>query len=72
MEEHQKRVKLEKEELDIKIKKLDDFLNKDSVIVNERIELNRLINQLFVMKLYSDILDSRIKSWEDKNEILWN
>lgn len=70
MEEHQKRVKLEKEELDIKIKKLDDFLNKDSVIVNERIELNRLINQLFVMKLYSDILDSRIKSWEDKNEIL--
>ena len=70
MEEHQKRVKLEKEKLDIKIKKLDDFLNKDSVIVNERIELNRLINQLFVMKLYSDILDSRIKSWEDENEIL--
>ena len=70
MEEHQKRVKLEKEELDIKIKKLDDFLNKDSVIVNERIELNRLINQLFVMKLYSDILDSRIKSWKDENEIL--
>ena len=70
MEEHQKRVKLEKEELDIKIKKLDDFLNKDSVIVNERIELNRLINQLYVMKLYSDILDSRIKSWEDENEIL--
>lgn len=69
MEEHQKRVKLEKEELDIKIKKLDDFLNKDSVIVNERIELNRLINQLYVMKLYSDILDSRIKSWEDENEI---
>ena len=70
MEEHQKRVKLEKEELDIKIKKLDDFLNKDSVIVNERIELNRLINQLFVMKLYSDILGSRLKNWEDKNEIL--
>lgn len=59
MKQYQKRVILEKEELDKKITKLETFLENppDTLVVKEKIRMN---TQLKLMQAYSDILAQRI------------
>jgi len=59
MEEYQKRVIIEADELDDKITKLATFLAFPNDV--QPPELNRLEHQLAAMKLYSYILHNRIK-----------
>ena len=62
MKQYQKRVVLEKEELDKKITKLADFLKSppSTVVVKE---LQRMKRQLALMKAYSDVLHERISAF---------
>lgn len=63
------RVKEEKENLEVKIKKLeaflqDKFISKPPYISRKHKKL--LKKQLFVMKLYKKILEKRIKMFDKK------
>jgi hypothetical protein len=52
----------EKGELDSKISRLDTFIRCDEKFVGlPLVEQRLMINQLFVMRCYSDILDERIR-----------
>lgn len=60
MEEYQKRVVKEKEELDIKTSKLRPFLETNVFQALPKDEQERLDSQLDIMDSYSAILNSRI------------
>lgn len=60
MEDWQKRVINEKEELDEKLSKLSEFLYSDEFYEMEGPEVRLLWNQAEVMEKYSDILAARI------------
>lgn len=60
MELFQQRVVDEKTELDIKVLKLETFLNTDIFKSLDKDEQVRLVQQYVVMKRYSEILQSRI------------
>jgi len=57
---HQERVVEEKKELDDKIEKLDAFINSEKIHTVDPPEQDRLILQLDIMKMYSNILLRRI------------
>lgn len=64
MEEYQKRVTEEKNELDEKIEKLRDFITSD--LFENKLGLNerkRMCRQEFIMELYSDVLAGRIAAF---------
>lgn len=63
MKDFQKRVLTERDELNTKIERLDDFLNRTTFFGETLI----LHSQLSVMVAYRDILDTRIKYWETVN-----
>lgn len=61
----QERLLIERDELDSKIAKLDHFLHTPDLV--ERAlpsERERLTNQLFVMRAYSQLLLERINCWK--------
>lgn len=60
MQEFQKRVVDEKTELDLKISKLESFLDTELFRSLDRDEQVRITQQYVVMKRYSEILQSRI------------
>lgn len=60
MEDWQKRVINEKEELDEKLSKLSEFLDSDEFYEMEGPEVRLLWNQVELMEKYSDILAARI------------
>lgn len=60
MQEFQKRVVDEKTELDLKISKLESFLDTELFRSLDRDEQVRMTQQYVVMKRYSEILQSRI------------
>lgn len=59
---YQSRVVEEKRQLDDNIKKLESFLDGKQEIAQE--ELDLLMQQLAIMKIYSMILDKRIQLWK--------
>lgn len=67
MEDYQKRVIKEREELDIKVQKLGLFLYQNKVSEQET---NLLEKQLAIMEKYSDILRERIYLFGGEAE--WN
>jgi len=67
MEEYQKLVIIEADELDYKITKLEDFLRLPPININIP-ELNRLQRQADAMRLYSYILHNRIKHFNNGKE----
>ena len=60
MEDWQKRVIDEKEDLDKKIFKLNEFLDSDEFYEMEGPTVRLLWNQIEIMEKYSDILAARI------------
>lgn len=60
MEEYQKRVIDEVEELDVKIGKLEKFIENPPINIDVY-EFNRLKHQADAMRLYSYVLHNRIK-----------
>ena len=62
---HQERVVAEKEELDAKLFKLVQFKSTETFAKLPQIEQERLIVQVQVMRLYSDILRTRINAFND-------
>ena len=60
MQEFQQRVVDEKTELDLKISKLESFLDTELFRSLDRDEQVRMTQQYVVMKRYSEILQSRI------------
>lgn len=64
MAPYQERVVAEKEELDAKLLKLAQFKNTETFANLSQIEQERLILQSQVMKLYSDILCTRINAFK--------
>lgn len=65
MEDYQKRVIEEREDLDIKVQKLGLFLYQNKV--SEK-ETNLLEKQLAIMEEYSDILRERIYLFDGEGE----
>ena len=63
MTEFQKRVIIEKEELDLKLAKLKLFLENDIFKNLDSEEQERLMRQSFIMVAYSDILGERISNF---------
>lgn len=62
---HQQRVIDEKAELDFKIEKLDDFINRNALFLSlPEEEQARLVRQKYVMNDYSLILDERIAAFK--------
>lgn len=61
MEDYQKRVLEEREELKLKIEKLQKFL--DNCNRDEVLDFNLLQTQLQVMKTYLVVLDARIENF---------
>ena len=64
MKDFQQRVVDEHTDLENKIEKLDTFLESDLFDSVSPEEQHLLVQQLYVMELYSDILSSRIKAFE--------
>lgn len=64
MEPFQERVVEEHDELDTKIGKLTEFLESDQFDTVDPEEQHRLVQQLYVMELYLDILTQRVKAFE--------
>lgn len=64
MEAHQQRVVDEKTELDVKLKKLSDFLETDKFKSLDEKERYLLKRQHEYMSNYSDILEERIELWK--------
>lgn len=62
MKQYQKRVILEKKELDKKINKLEKFIDDPPGTVTTK-EFSRLKRQLGLMKGYSDVLAERINDF---------
>lgn len=62
------RMKKENEELDIKIEKLANFLEKDNTEILSEREIELLIAQHNAMSIYSFILKQRIELVENKVE----
>ena len=60
---HQERVVIERAELDENITKLSAFLNDEVRTAIPMDEEVRLRNQLYIMMVYSSILDERIASF---------
>lgn len=61
MQEYQKRVLIEREDLKLKIEKLQKFL--DNCNRDEVLDFNLLQTQLQVMKTYLVVLDARIENF---------
>ena len=61
MQEYQKRVLIEREDLKLKIEKLQKFLNNCNR--DEVLDFNLLQTQLQVMKTYLVVLDARIENF---------
>lgn len=61
MEDYQKRVVEEKKELDVKIDKLSDFLNRTAGL--PQAEVARMDRQVIYMGLYSEVLAERIENF---------
>ncbi len=64
MKPHQERVVIEKQELDEKIGKLQQFQNTPFFQTLNGLEIDRLNRQLVVMEQYSEILGERIAQFE--------
>ena len=60
---HQQRVVEEKAELDVKVKKLAEFLAGEMPEGVTNAEQGRLQHQHSIMEAYSNILDARIKAF---------
>lgn len=60
---HQERVLTEKNELDEKIKRLDDFIHGAVYINLPEVERLRLVRQWCHMRDYSNVLGERIDEW---------
>lgn len=65
MKEHQKRVVLEKKELDVKINKLSVFMESELHNSLEGLERVRLFKQFEAMQMYSNCLNERINCFRD-------
>ena len=63
MTEFQKRVVVEKEELDLKLERLKLFFNNEIFDKLKSDEKERLSRQLIAMNAYSDILGERISNF---------
>jgi len=63
MTEFQKRVVVEKEELDLKLERLKLFFNTEIFDKLKSDEKERLSRQLIAMNAYSDILGERISNF---------
>ena len=65
MSNYQQRVKTEKENLDDKIISLSSFIFSTSFVsgVSDKDERNRLLDQLYIMMEYSQILEVRIDNF---------
>ncbi len=71
LENYQNRMILEKEELDIKIKKLNRYIQSVNFIKLDTVDRELLIEQYHYMGLYNQILDQRIERF-NKNILLQN
>lgn len=65
MQPYQQRVVDEHDELNTKVGKLTDFLESDQFDTVDPEEQHRLVQQLFVMELYLDILTQRVKAFNE-------
>lgn len=63
MAPHQQRVVSEREELAVKAEKLDEFFDSSIFRGLDLEERRRLVAQSYAMKLYLEILDSRIRAF---------
>lgn len=61
MEDFVERVKVEKQELDLKLEKLNGFLNSPLVDKLDRESKSLLKVQAATMKVYSDVLEARLE-----------
>lgn len=61
---YQWRVKKEKEELDIKLKRLNEFLISPLIEDIDKAERLRLVKQAGIMNMYSDVLQERISNFK--------
>ena len=64
MKDYQKRVVLEKEELDDKIESLEKFNASDEFLTLDPDEMNRMVRQRQTMTRYSVILRERIENFK--------
>jgi len=64
MEEYQKRVIAERDELDSKIKKIVGFIQQDECSPGSNPEHALIVQQHYAMEEYLIILNKRIKLWK--------
>lgn len=60
MKPYQERVLIEKQELDVRLSRLNDFISSDSFYSVPTSEQDMLKDQLIAMQVYSEILANRI------------
>jgi len=68
MQEHQLRVINEKEELDSKLGKLRSFFESEHFGNVPNDEKNRLKNQAYYMRQYSEVLGQRIEAFKNQEK----
>lgn len=66
---HEQRAMKEKGELDVKIAKLNSFINSNAIQALPEDERNRLGNQVEAMLVYSRILGNRIAAFSPNNGV---
>ncbi len=65
MEPHQQRVVAERNELDERLAKLEEFRDYSPIFKGlSKAEQRRLVRQASYMELYRDVLDERIEAFE--------
>lgn len=64
MEEYQKRVIAERDELDTKLRRLAGFIQQDTFSPGSNAEHELIVQQYYAMEEYLVILNKRIKLWE--------